>query len=265
MLFFFFHLSFEDSLCSSVTHFRFYGSLIVDQNHKENDYCGLWEGGERFFILSPLRRNGTIINIYSSTRSLTDDLIPDLMFQSDKEPYIAKFTKSVVSIFAHVPLNQSLYITGVNIPLFSCIKGVVFSTKRNGTWNSSKSGQCMLIAPGFKFDIRLKEPLKDRNSMKVHSGVFSLPNATLQKNTQWISFSQPVVFESQGKGEIQWKSEGYGDGQIEVEGNAANQLFTVTVICAVVVVLFSFLMIAGAIYCYCDWLKTENDKFEYVY
>ncbi|OHT01123.1 hypothetical protein TRFO_01718 [Tritrichomonas foetus] len=256
-----FLIKISSEICKNVHLFNSVGSVFYAKtSNKSKTFCWIWEGGERFFIVTPMRTTGTIIELHGGHRKIPLHQPPNYILFDSNPPFIAIISKSIVYGIVKLDPGAKFFASGINIPITSCRRGISYSTKHKGKWKASGSNSCLLLAPGPQFRFRLTESLSKGKIIKVFTTNFRDP-AMLLTDINWSSyFVPPVVFESFGKGpfpDIEYESDGFNEGHIEVEGLAQeiHEITNAAIICLCIAFIAIIMMIISTISCYITWIR----------
>lgn len=251
--------------CQSLPSITYAGSANINAT-SDSEYCWMWEGGERFFVVFPYRTDGTLIKLYGGARGGLSELIPDATLAAQNPPYITTISKSVVKAVAQMKAGSKLFGSAVNIPITSCVRGIDFTTKVKDSWQATHSSKCLIAVPGARFRYRLTQVLTSGYDINVYTTTFRKPDRVLGADTEWSELvGPPVVFETSGGNgvypaieiRVEEGAEFPVDGRIEVSGivQGPNAMTGVAMVCVLVAVISIAIIMAGTYDCFRTWTK----------
>lgn len=251
--------------CTNLPSIIYAGSANLNAT-TDAEYCWMWEGGERFFVVFPYRTDGTLVKLYGGARGGISEVIPDATLAAQNPPYVSTISKSVVRATASMKAGSKLFGSAVNIPITSCVRGIDFTTKPKDSWQASHASKCLIAVPGFRFRYRLTHELTSGYVVNVYTTTFRKPDRVLGGDTEWSELvAPPIVFETSGGSGVypaieilvEEGAEFPEDGRIEVSGivQGANAMTGVAMVCILVAVISVAVIMAATYDCFRTWTK----------
>ena len=251
--------------CTKLPSIAYAGSANLNAT-SDSEYCWMWEGGERFFVVFPYRTDETLVKLYGGARSGMGELIPDATMADQNPPYITTVSKSVVKAVATMKAGSKLFGSAVNIPITSCVRGIDFTTKPKDSWQASLSSKCLIAVPGFRFRYRLTHALTSGYYVNVYTTTFRKPDRVLGSDTEWSELvGPPIVFETAGGNGVyppieilvEEGAEFPADGRIEVSGivQGPNAMTGAAMVCILVAVISIAIIMAATYDCFRTWTR----------